>query len=278
MKVGLLLLMFLFTSPPAFAVMMQGLAGKSPDLPASIWTAGSTVSRTKLRHEWVDIPVGNVKLHTWIEYPDGSEPAPVVIVMQHETGMDEMIRGFADQLAFQGFIAVAPDLHSGLGPNGGNFDSFKFPDDVVRANSRLSPAEVMRRYKAARDYAIKLPRANGKVGSIGFGIGGGYSFRFAGEVPELNAAVVFYGGPPDEATMGKIRAPVLGLYAGDDGPNTASVDATGASMKRLGKVYEPHVYRGATHSFAIYQVEGQNGAALADSWPRAIAFLREHLK
>ena len=109
-------------------------------------------------------------------------------------------------------------------------------------------------------------------------IGGTHSFKFAGEVPDLNAAVVFYGLPPDESIMTKIKAPVLGLYAGDDGRATASVQATAAAMKRLGKIYEPHVFPGATHFFAAYQAEGRNGAAIAEAWRQAIAFLTKHLK
>lgn len=140
------------------------------------------------------------------------------------------------------------------------------------------PDEVMRRYKAARDYALKLPQANGKSGSIGFCMGGGNSFRFAGEVPELNAAVVFYGVSPDEATMAKIKGPVLGLYGENDARITSTVEATTATMKRLGKFFEPHVYPKATHSFVLFQDVGGNPAAVADAWPRAMAFLKQYLR
>ena len=99
----------------------------------------------------------------------------------------------------------------GTGPNGGNRDSFQFDDDAMRAAARITPDETQRRYKAARDWALKLPRANGKTGSIGFCAGGGNSFRFAGEVPDLNAAVVFYGTPPSEDLVKKINAAVLGF-------------------------------------------------------------------
>jgi carboxymethylenebutenolidase len=116
------------------------------------------------------------------------------------------------------------------------------------------------------------------MASLGYSIGGTHSFRFAGEVPELNAAVVFYGLPPGETVMAKIKAPVLGLYAGDDGQATASVEATAAAMKRLGKIYESHVFPGATHFFAAYQAEGRNGAAIAEAWGQAVAFLTRHLK
>ena len=255
-----------------------GLANKAPDLPAGAFTASSTVARTSLRHEWVDIPVGNVKLHTWIEYPAGETKAPIVIVMQHEAGLDDGIRAVADQLALTGFIAIAPDILSGMGPKGGNFDAFQFPDDAIKASARVKADEASRRYKAALDYGMKLPRASGKNAVLGVGKGGTDAFRFAGEAPNLNAVVVFYGGSPGEAAMAKINAPVLGLYGDQDLVVTPTVEATTAAMKRLGKTYEAHVYPGATQEFMRSQAEGQNGGATAQAWPAAIAFLQQHLK
>src|SRR5262249_48946136 len=121
-----------------------GLTAKNPELPAGAFTASSTLARTTLRHEWVDIPIDRQRLHTWIEYPNRSDPAPVVVVMSHETGLDDWMRSVADQLATEGFIAVAPDILSGRGPNGGNFDSFRFAADVIRANEKLPQTEALR--------------------------------------------------------------------------------------------------------------------------------------
>jgi len=253
------------------------LADKRPNLPANYYTAKSTVARSKLRKEWVDIPVGEVKVHTWIEYPEGEGKAGIVIVMQHGTGMDIWVRAVADQLAHDGFIAVAPDMWSGTGANGGGLDSFQFVDDAIKAGVKVGPDETMRRFKAARDYALKLPRANGKTASLGFCAGGGNSFRFAGEVPELNAAVVFYGTPPDDATMSQIKAPVLGFYGENDARVTSTVQPTIGAMEKLGKVYEPHIYPKATHSFVMFQDAGANTTAIEDAWPRAIAFLKKHI-
>src|SRR5579864_8263900 len=256
----------------------ESLAVKRPDLPANYYTARSTLAHSKLRKEWVDIPVGDVKLHTWVEYPQGNGKAGVVVVMQYGTGMDEWIEAVADQLAQEGFIAIAPDTCSGTGVNGGGRDTFQFVDDAMKAGARITPDETQRRFKAARDYAMKLPRANGKSGSIGFCAGGGNSFRFAGEVPELNAAVVFYGTPPSEEIMARIKAPVLGFYGENDARVTATVEPAIAAMKRLGKSYEPHIYPKTTHSFVYFQDAGANAEAVADAWPRTIAFLKQNLK
>ena len=258
--------------------MIPGLADKQADLPASYYTATATLARSKLKKEWVDIPVGDVKLHAWVEYPEGNDKTGVVIVMQHAVGLDDWTRSVADQLAQQGFIAVAPDPWSGIGPNGGNRDSFEFDDDAMRAAARITPDETIRRYKAAREWALKLPRANGKSGSIGFCAGGNNSFRFAGELPDLNAAVVFYGVAPTEDLAAKINAPVLGFYGENDARVTATVQPTLELMKKLGKSYEPHVYPKVTHSFVYFQDLGENRRAVADAWPRAIAFFNRYLR
>jgi carboxymethylenebutenolidase len=264
------------TPPQAQAGGRGYPVGKRPDLPAGIFTARTTLLNSKLHKEFVDIAYGDGKLHTWVEYPEGEGKAPIVIVMQHGPGMDDWQRALADQLAQQGFIAIAADLHSGLGPNGGNFDSFQGTDEVMRAAARLTQDEMQRRYKAALEWGKKLPRWNGKVASIGFCMGGGNSFRFAGEVPELNAAVSFYGGTPSEEIMAKIKAPVLAFYGEDDARVTAAAEPTKASMQKFGKSFEYYIYPHATHGFLEYQDLAGNPAATAESWSRTIEFLKKH--
>lgn len=253
-------------------------AEKRPDLPANYYTAKAALAQSTLRKEWVEIPLGEVKLRAWVEYPEGNGKAGVVIVMHHGVGMDDAMRSIADQLAREGFIAVAPDTWSGTGPNGGGRDSFEFEDDAMRAAARITPQEAHRRYKAAWEWAMRLPRASGKSASLGFCAGGVASFSFAGEVPELNAAVVFYGGPPPEQIMAKINAPVLGLYGDNDPRVTSTIEPTKAAMKKLGKRYEPHIYTNATHAFVNFQHIGANFEALQDAWPRAMAFLKQNLQ
>jgi carboxymethylenebutenolidase len=254
-----------------------GLANKNPDLPAGAFTASSTLARTPLKHEWVDVPFGGRSLHTWIEYPAGADQAPVVVVMSHEAGLDDWMRAVADQLALQGFIAVAPDILSGRGPRGGNFESFGFPADVIHAMEKLPQDEALRRYKAALEYGLKLPRARQKSAALGVGMGGADSFRFAAAVQTLDAAVAFYGLAPDERALTGIKAPLAGFYGEDDPRVMPTVRAAEATMKRLGKAYDVHVYPGATQSFLRSTVEGQNGAAAAAAWPAAVEFLRRHL-
>jgi carboxymethylenebutenolidase len=265
--------------PPPGGGRGGGGFAKAPGQLASGWNASSTVARTTNRHEWVDIPVGTSKVHSWVEYPPGEARAPVVVVMSYEAGLDDWIRSVADELATGGFIAIAPDLLTGLGPNRGNFDAFRSPDEAIRATrTRVMPDQAMRQYLAAAEYGAKLARANGKVASVGFGPGGTFSFRFAAEAPIVNAAVVFYGPAPSEAILRRVKVPVLGFYGEDDPEVTSTVEATSAVLKAAGKVFEPRVYPGATHHFGLIQVEGRNGPATQDSWQRTLAFLKEHLQ
>jgi carboxymethylenebutenolidase len=257
-----------------------GAFSKRPDLPASVWNASSTVARTTHRHEWVEIPIGGgVHLHTWVEYPDADAPAPVVVVLQYEGGLDDWVRGIADQLASEGFVGVAPDLFSGFGPGGGGTDSFRTQDQAMRVGGdALTPEEAIRRAVAAATYAAQLPRANGSIGAMGFGSGGTHSFRFAADAPIVDAAVVFYGSSPDETAMSRIKAPVIAFYGADDVRVSSAVGSTAAAMERLGKRFEHHTYEGATRDFGLIQIEGLNTPAIEDAWKRAVAFLREHLQ
>src|SRR6516162_7857465 len=92
--------------------------------------------------------------------------------MHYEVGLDELQRAIADQSATDGFIAVAPDLLSGLGPKGGNHDSFPYPDEALRTLAGMRPEEALRRFGIAFDYGMKFPRANGKGAALGCGLEG----------------------------------------------------------------------------------------------------------
>ncbi len=132
---------------------------------------------------------------------------------------------------------------------------------------------------AAGRWAAALPAAQDRVASVGFCWGGGTSFALATAWPELRGAVVYYGTSPDSTALADVRARVLGLYAGDDARVLATVPPAQRVMRELRKPYEVHVYAGAGHGFARDQA-GRNGAnarAIAQAWPRTVAFLRQVL-
>jgi carboxymethylenebutenolidase len=168
--------------------------------------------------------------------------------MVHEIfGLSDWAKEMADELAAQGFIVIAPDLLSGMGPNGGGSSEFPSQDAIVKAVSGLDPEGVLAALDAAADYGKKIPAGNGKLAVVGFCWGGGKSFAFAAHRHDLSAAFVFYGpGPTDVST---ITAPVYGFYAGNDARIGATVPGTTDAMKAAGKKYEPITYDGAGHGF-----------------------------
>jgi carboxymethylenebutenolidase len=263
-----------------------GVAAALADEPSVALPPGEAGAKAALdsspRHgEWVDVkgPKG-VAIRTFVVYPERNDKAPVVIVIHEIFGLSDWVRSVADRLAGEGFIAVAPDLISGMGPNGGGTDSLPSRDDVVKTIRGLSVDETNARIDAVRDYAIHLPAANGKSATIGFCWGGSHSFAYAAHQPALDAAVVYYGTAPDADGLAKIHAPVLGNYGGDDARVGATVPPTEAEMKKLGKSYETHMYDGAGHGFLRAQ-DGRDGANLRASqkaWPRTVAFLDEHTR
>lgn len=251
-------------------------------LPASEQAAKAALETSPRHGELVDIAWAKAHppLRTWIVYPERKDKAGVVIIIHEIFGLSDWIRGVADQLAREGFIAVAPDLISGLGPGGGGTDSVVSRDDVVKLVRGLTPEETLMRLNAVRAHATRLPAANGKVATVGFCWGGARSFAYAAAFPPPDAAVVYYGTSPDSAAILGVKAPVLGLYGADDARVNATIEPARAALQKLGRFYETHLYEGAGHGFLRAQTlrEGANLKATQQAWPRTIAFLREHLE
>ena len=267
------------TAPPAAAVPAPAPAGA---LPPTEETAPDALNTSPRHGEWVDValPGNDVPISTWVVYPERSDSAPVVLVIHEIYGLTDWIRGVADQLAAEGFIAVAPDLLSGMGPDGGGTASLGERDNVIATIRTLEPDERTRRLNAVRTYALAMPASNGRLGSVGFCWGGGASFAYAIDQPELNAAVVYYGtSPAEDADYGRVNAPVLGLYGGNDERVNSTIPRAEEAMAAGGKTYEPIILDGAGHGFLRAQL-GQDGAnmrATEQAWPRTVEFFREHL-
>jgi carboxymethylenebutenolidase len=250
-----------------------------PAIPASAETAAQALKDSPRHGEWDDVPLpgSDVKIHSWVVYPERADKAPVVIVVHEIFGMSDWVRAVTDQLAAEGYLAIAPDMLSGFGPNGGGTDSLG--DQVGQNIRKLTTAEDNKRLDAVRDFALALPSASDKCAVIGFCWGGGVSFAYAAHQPSLSAAVVFYGTPPNKAAMSGVACPVLGLYGKDDGRISLTVPATIQAMSELKKDYQPHIYTGAGHGF-LRQQSARNGANLAASqqgWAETIAFLQKNL-
>jgi carboxymethylenebutenolidase len=269
------------TAPPAASEPAPAAAARVGEpLPPSEQGAKERLERSPRHGEYVNVSSGGVPIRTWVVYPERKTKAGVVLVIHEVYGLSDWIRAVADQVAQEGFIAVAPDLISGRGPGGGGTESVSTRDEVVALVRGLTPEEATARLNAVHDYAVKLPASNGKSATVGFCWGGARSFAYAAAQPALDGAVVYYGTSPEAAELARVSAPVLGHYAGDDARVNATVPAAEAEMKRLGKPYETHVYEGAGHGF-LRQLEGRDGANFAaaqKAWPRTVAFWRERIE
>jgi carboxymethylenebutenolidase len=256
-------------------VAWSALAGAQ--LPPAEEAARERLNHSPRHGEVATVDAAGAPVRVWVVHPERKDAAPVVIVIHEIFGLTDWIRAVADQLAADGFVAVAPDLLSGKGANGGGTESFADRDAVTRAVSGLPRDEVIARLDAVRTWALALPGAGKTSATVGFCWGGATSFAYAAAQPALNAAVVYYGTPP--ADVSPVKAPVLGLYGGDDARVTSTVDATRARMKELGKTYEAHVFDGAGHGFLRAQggQDGANRKAAEQAWPMTIAFLRRRL-
>jgi carboxymethylenebutenolidase len=256
-----------------------GLVWAQETLPPLEADAMSRLLSSPRHGEWVTVQTGGSdSVEAWVVYPERKDRAPVVIVIHEIFGLTDWARSVADQLAAEGFIAVAPDLLSGKGPEGKGSSSLT-PEAARQINAALQPAEVVRRLNAVAAYATKLPAATGRFGVVGYCWGGGMSFLYATEQPNLGAAVVYYGVSPATAALARVKAPVLGLYGGDDARVNATIPPAQEEMKRLGKRYEVELYEGAGHAF-LRQQDGRDGAnlrAAQRAWPRTVQFLKQAL-
>ncbi len=277
--------MYRLTARAAAALCLVGIAACTAtrsNAPATTPPAGVTESRAQLaaspRHgEWVMVSAGTDSVRAWIVYPERTTKAPVVVVVHEIYGLTPWIRGVADQLAADGFIAIAPDLLTSKNlPN----PTDSVPGNLATAAIRtLDPADVHRQISAVANYAMAQPAALQRYGIVGFCWGGTVSFEHAIRSPGLGASVVYYGSSPPSSSLGPISAPVLGLYGGSDARVNATIPATDSTMKALNKSFTHHIYDGAGHGFLRNQA-GQDGAnlrATQQAWPATISWFRRHL-
>ncbi len=218
-------------------------------------SAGEEWAKARLekspRHgEWVKIQQGKREIQAFVVYPEVKDKATAVVVIHEIFGLSDWVRSTADELAEAGFIAIAPDLLSGMAEGGGGTDKMGGGDAVRKAIQSLPPDQVTADLNACVDYVGKLPSCNGKVAVAGFCWGGGQSFRFATNNSTIKVAGVFYGsGPENAADIAKIACPVYGFYGGNDNRVGATVPKSVELMKAAGKTYEPITYEGAGHGF-----------------------------
>ena len=216
-------------------------------VPAQDW-AKARLEKSPRHLEWVKVKHGDREVNCSIAYPEVKDKAPAVIVIHEIFGLTDWVRGVTDQLAEAGYIAIAPDLLSGI--EGSAAGKPLVMDAARGAIGSLPPDQITADLNAVMDYVMKLPACNGKVTVCGFCWGGGQAFRFATNNKQIKAAYSFYGPMPSkEEELERIACPVYGFYGGNDARINASIPKTTELMKKAGKTYEPVTYEGAGHGF-----------------------------
>lgn len=227
--------------------------------------ARQKLAKSPRHHEWVKVkykPASGKperEVSAFVVYPEVKNKATAVIVIHEIFGVSDWVQSLTDQLAEAGYVAIAPDLLSGMGPNGGGTNEIRAQDNnaVGKAIRDLSPDQITADLNAIANYVSNLPAANGKLAVTGFCWGGSQSFRYATNNANLKAAFVFYGAAPmkedqktiDKEALERIKAPVYGFYAGNDMRINATLPATIEAMKALNKQFDPVTYEGAGHGF-----------------------------
>jgi carboxymethylenebutenolidase len=228
----------------------------------------------RIKGEYVEIPApGYGKLRGYLVKPaKASGKLPTVLVVHENRGLNPHIEDIARRVALENFIAFAPDA---LFPIGG------YPGDEDKARElfqKLDQTKTREDFVAAAAYLKKLPDGNGKVGVVGFCYGGGIANFLATRVPDLNAAVPFYGSPPAVEEVSKIKAPLLLQFAETDERINAAWPASEAALKSAGVKYQAYIYPGTQHGFNNDTTPRYNKEAAALAWQRTIDFFKAQLR
>jgi len=248
------------------------LAALSPD-----FAAGQQVAKddARLKTEFLSYPstagTGNVKGYLARPASAGSTRLPAVLVVHENRGLNPHIEDITRRLALDGFMAFAPDA---LTPVGG------YPGDEDKARAAfatLDQAKAREDFVAAVQWLKSRPDASGKIGVVGFCYGGGIAHLLATRLPELNAAVPFYGNTPAPAEAIKVRAPLLVHLAAVDERINAAWPEYEAALKTAGARYSVHQYAGTQHGFNNDTTPRYDAAAAKLAWERTVAFFKAHL-
>jgi carboxymethylenebutenolidase len=280
----------------------------TPGLPASANSAPARLAASPRHSEWVKIPWGagsKDSIMAWVVYPKTSGKAPVVVVVHEIFGLSTWVRGVADQVAADGFIAIAPDFLSKV--RGGPTTVELSGDSARKIIGGVTVADQAAVIDAAAGYAMALPAAEKRYAVIGYCWGGTATWSHAvnGGVMGFSGGVAFYGTPPTSRgtpatattpavtggliadSIARVNKPMMLLSGSKDARITALMPAIDSAMKAMHKPYDYKNYDGAEHGFLRAQDdqktprdepgEAANAFATKDGWPKTVAFLKKNL-
>ena len=230
---------------------------------------------TRLKTERVSYPSpqGNEKTSGYLVRPaKATGKLPGVLVIHENRGLNPHIEDIARRVALDNFMAFAPDALAALGGYPGN------EDDARQLFPKLDRPKTTEDMVAAANYLKTRPDATGKIGVVGFCWGGSMSHTLATRLPDLSAAVPFYGGAPNPADAAKVKAPLLVQFAENDERVNASWPPYEAALKAAGATYEAHTYPGTGHGFNNDTTPRYDEKAAKLAWERTVAFFNKHLR
>jgi carboxymethylenebutenolidase len=246
------------------------LASLSPSFAAPL-VAGDD-PRIKAGYVEYPSPQGYGTLRGYLVQPaNATGKLRAVLVVHENRGLNPHIEDIARRLALEGFLAFAPDALFPLGGYPGN------EDQARELFGKLDQAKTRADFVTAVQVLKAHPAGNGKVGVVGFCYGGGVANYLATVVPDLAAAVPFYGSQPPAAEVAKIKAPLLIHDAGNDTRVLAGWPAYEAALKAARVSYEHHVYSGVEHGFNNDTTPRYDEAAAKAAWQRTIEFFNSHI-
>ena len=226
----------------------------------------------RLLTERIAYPGDGTEMKGYAARPKGDGKYPAIVVIHENRGLNPHIEDVTRRVALAGYLALAPDA---LSPLGGT------PTDADQARDmfqKLDASKNLNNFVKAFDYLKSRKDCNGKFGTVGFCWGGGMVNQLAVNVPELKAAVAFYGRQPEPADVTKIKAAVQLHYAGADERINAGIPAYEEALKKAKVTYELYSYEGAQHAFHNDTAPTRyNEAAAKLAWERTLAFFQKNL-
>jgi len=214
----------------------------------------------------IEFPGEGATLLGYLARPDGDGTAPVILVCHENRGLNPHIEDVTRRLAMAGYVALAVDL---LSRHGGSPQVGE--SNVPGALGNIDPSQFVSDFKNGWAYLREQPFADAdRVGMVGFCFGGGVTWLMAVEMPELKAAVPFYGPPPPEEDLPRIQAAVLAIYGEQDTRITGTAERIEAVMLENDKIFEKEIYPNAGHAFHNDTSSRYNAEAAIAAWARTL--------
>ena len=247
-----------------------------------------------MNSKWVNVLINDKPVEAYLSTPDGQGPHPGIVVAMHVFGIDQFVQGKCDELAQQGYIAIAPYLFHRSDVSNDQLTSYQFEDPQRRhvampLKDNLKDPELIEDMLGALNYLKKMNNVNSSFGVTGFCIGGRIAYLMSVNTNEFEACADFYGvdidlpwgeGNSPLSFTANLNCKLAGFFGDlDQNPSKLDVDHFEAELKAKHKNYTFHRYSNAQHAFNDpYNPVRYDQEASRDSWPKLIEFFDEALK